>query len=105
MRLHSAIGFVAPADKLNGRDGAIFTERDRKLAAAREERRTRRQLVRDRQAVRGNPNTIGASSPRSSVASASPRKKLGDVEVTGRRGQPQAVPEPRPSRLDIYCVN
>src|SRR5690349_17582206 len=34
VRLHSAIGYVTPADKLAGRDRAIFEERDRKLDAA-----------------------------------------------------------------------
>ena len=38
VRLHSAIGYVTPADKLAGREQAIFAERDRKLAAARERR-------------------------------------------------------------------
>ncbi len=41
-RLHSAIGYVTPADKLAGREIAIFAERDRKLAAARERRAARR---------------------------------------------------------------
>jgi transposase InsO family protein len=36
IRLHSAIGYLAPADKLNGLDRVIFKERDRKLEAARE---------------------------------------------------------------------
>jgi putative transposase len=45
-RLHSAIGFIAPWDKLNGREAAIFAERDKKLAQAREQRRKRRQDVR-----------------------------------------------------------
>ena len=42
VRLHSAIGYVTPADKLAGRDQGIWAERDRKLAAAREARRNRR---------------------------------------------------------------
>lgn len=42
VRLHSAIGYVAPADKLNGRDQDIFKERDRKLEAARELRKQKR---------------------------------------------------------------
>jgi transposase InsO family protein len=46
VRLHSAIGFVAPWDKLNGRETVIFAERDRKLAEARERRRVRRHDVR-----------------------------------------------------------
>jgi putative transposase len=42
VRLHGAIGYVAPADKLAGRDPVIFAERDRKLEAARERRRAAR---------------------------------------------------------------
>lgn len=43
VRLHSAIGYVAPRDKLEGRDKEIFVERDRKLESAREKRRLPRQ--------------------------------------------------------------
>ena len=43
VRLHSAIGYVAPADKLNGKDLEIFKERDRKLEEARELRKQKRQ--------------------------------------------------------------
>lgn len=42
VRLHSAIGYLAPADLLAGRANAIFAARDRKLATARERRRLRR---------------------------------------------------------------
>lgn len=42
VRLHSALGYVTPADKLAGREKAIFAERDRKLEAARERRQARR---------------------------------------------------------------
>jgi putative transposase len=42
VRLHSAIGFVIPYDKLAGRERQIWLERDRKLEAARELRRQRR---------------------------------------------------------------
>jgi hypothetical protein len=45
-RLHSAIGYVAPLDKLDGREGTIFTERDRKLEEARERRAMKREAVR-----------------------------------------------------------
>jgi hypothetical protein len=41
-RLHSAIGYVTPADRLAGRQDAIFVARDQKLAAARERRAARR---------------------------------------------------------------
>ena len=35
VRLHSAIGYVTPTDKLSGRDKQIFDDRDRKLDEAR----------------------------------------------------------------------
>ena len=41
-RLHSAIGYVTPADRLAGRHQAIHAARDQKLAAARERRAVRR---------------------------------------------------------------
>ncbi len=37
-RLHSAIGFISPMDKLNGREAQIFKERKQKLKEARERR-------------------------------------------------------------------
>src|SRR5438445_11620669 len=43
VRLHSAIGYVTPKNKLEGHDQEIFAERDRKLAEARERRQQRRQ--------------------------------------------------------------
>jgi putative transposase len=46
IRLHGAINYVAPADKLAGRDKAILEERDRKLDEARERRRLARQADR-----------------------------------------------------------
>jgi len=42
-RLHSAIGYIAPVDKLNGRENDIFKERDRKLEDARNQRKIKRQ--------------------------------------------------------------
>jgi transposase InsO family protein len=44
-RLHSAIGYVTPKDKLEGREAAIFADRKRKLAEARERRARRHQQV------------------------------------------------------------
>jgi transposase InsO family protein len=43
VRLHSAIGFVTPADMLAGRQVAIHAARDRKLETARAQRQLRRQ--------------------------------------------------------------
>jgi hypothetical protein len=42
IRLNSAIGYITPKDMLAGRQEAIHGERDRKLAAARQQRRIRR---------------------------------------------------------------
>ena len=42
VRLHSAIGYIAPADYLAGRSAEIWAARDVKLEAAREARRLRR---------------------------------------------------------------
>ena len=44
-RLHSAIGYVTPKDKLAGREAAIFADRKRKLAKARERRARQRQQI------------------------------------------------------------
>ena len=41
-RLHSAIGYVTPKDKLNGNDKGVFEAREEKLAAARAERKKKR---------------------------------------------------------------
>lgn len=46
VRLHSAIQYITPADKLAGRAEAILAARDAKLAAAREARKARRQQER-----------------------------------------------------------
>ena len=47
VRLHSALGYVTPIDKLEGRDNFVFKERDSKLERAREERKARRHAARN----------------------------------------------------------
>lgn len=42
VRLHSALGYVTPADRLAGRHTAIFAARDKKLEAARQNRKIKR---------------------------------------------------------------
>jgi transposase InsO family protein len=51
VRLHSAIGYVAPQDRLTGQDQFIFAERKRKLAQARQKRRENRRRARLQTAV------------------------------------------------------
>ncbi len=46
VRLHSALGYVTPLAKLEGREPQIFAERDRKLETARRQRQLRRQEAR-----------------------------------------------------------
>lgn len=46
-RLHSAIDYVSPRDKLEGRDKEILEARDRKLEKARERRKAQRQAERE----------------------------------------------------------
>ena len=43
VRLHSATGYITPADRLAGRHTQIFAARDKKLESAREQRRIKRQ--------------------------------------------------------------
>ena len=67
VRLHSALGYVTPMDKLAGLDAKIFAERDRKLETAREERQRRRNGL--KQSVEGvsdqslaeNPGIVGVA--------------------------------------------
>jgi putative transposase len=44
-RLHSAIGYITPADRLAGRQNEIHAARDKKLEAAREHRKLARQTI------------------------------------------------------------
>ena len=46
VRLNSAIGYIAPVDKLQGRDIQIFKDRDNKLEAARQARKEKRRAAR-----------------------------------------------------------
>jgi putative transposase len=55
VRLHSAIGYVTPKDRLKGRHTEIFEKRDRKLAEARERRKQLRQAEHQR---RQHPPTV-----------------------------------------------
>lgn len=73
-RLHSAIGFVAPADVLAGRAAAIWAHRDQKLEAARERRRALREA--------GAERTSSQDAPQSTIINAvdpipSPQLALG----------------------------
>jgi putative transposase len=58
VRLHSAIGYVTPKDRLEGKHAEIFAERDRKLVEARERRKQMRQAKHEQECqptVTGRP--------------------------------------------------
>jgi putative transposase len=78
VRLHSAIGYVTPQDKLAGRDPEIFAARDRKLAEARQRRQQQRQAVgnRDPAAPASHP-AIDFAALRAVVTMAAVLKLLG----------------------------
>lgn len=61
VRLHSAIGYLTPTDKLAGRAQEIFDARDQKLAQARE----RRKLLRQAGRAQANDSSDTPMSPRS----------------------------------------
>jgi putative transposase len=65
VRLNSAIGYVAPADKLNGKEKQIFKERDRKLESARQARKERRAEVNARKILASTPPVQAAAPPTS----------------------------------------
>jgi putative transposase len=65
VRLHSAIGYVTPQDKLLGRAEEIFEARDCKLAAARE----RRKILRQTQQAQRQANASDIPMSQNAVAS------------------------------------
>jgi putative transposase len=69
-RLHSAIAYVTPVDKLEGRAPTVLKERDRRLEAAREARKQRRAKVRQLRASQAVDTGLGAT--RNSELSISP---------------------------------
>lgn len=95
VRLHSAIGYVAPRDRLDGRHLEIFRTRDRKLAEARERRKLARQVRHEQKChddVTHRP-AIDFAAVRAAVTMSAVLQLLG-VPSTGRRGAQQRGPCP-----------
>jgi len=96
-RLHSAIGYVAPQDKLEGREQAIFAAREEKLARARARRAARR--AKETQPAQGATIPTGdragvqgtAGFPRKEVLGSGPERK----ERGRSRAAPRRAPLPR----------
>jgi putative transposase len=96
VRLHSAIGYVTPKDKLDGRDQQIFDDRDRKLAEARERRKQQRQAQQQR--PQGQPvvtprPAIDFAAVRAAITMAAVLQLLG-FQANSTRGAQQRGPCP-----------
>jgi transposase InsO family protein len=96
VRLHSAIGYVAPKVKLEGRDKEIFDQRDRKLAEARERRKLQRQAQHQHQQcqpVVTPPLAIDFAAVRAAITIAAVLQLL-DWKPISTRGAQQRGPCP-----------
>jgi putative transposase len=96
VRLHSAIGYVTPKDKLEGREKDIFAARDRKLAEARERRKQQRQAQHQR--PQGQPTApprpaIDFAAVRAAITLAAVLQLLG-FKATSAHGAQQRGPCP-----------
>ncbi len=80
IRLHSAIGYLTPKDRLEGRHSDIFAQRDRKLVEARE----RRQQL--RQAEHESPPCLPALTQRPAIDFAAVRAGVAMAAVLGLLG-------------------
>ena len=108
-RLHSGIGYIAPRDKLEGRAQAIFDARDRKLAEARERRKSLRQTAHANGAAAGPRPTIDFAAVRALISLAEVLALL-RYQPTRSRGSQQRGPCPvhgshNPARSQCFSAN
>lgn len=92
VRLHSAIGYVTPKDKLEGREEEIFTARDQKLESAREERRRRRAAQRREESQRREPDAQAIADGLSEAPGGASPQAGDPIEIT------PAEPDSEPNR-------
>jgi transposase InsO family protein len=95
VRLHSAIGYVTPKDRLEGRHEAITQERDRKLDEAREKRRQKRadQADRRERSATADRPALDFTAVRAAISMAMVLQLLG-FEPASKRGAQQRGPCP-----------
>jgi putative transposase len=98
VRLHSAIGYVTPKDRLQGRHEQIGAERDRKLAEARERRKQLRQAEHEQQQQPSQPTVparpaIDFAAVRAAITMASVLGLLG-FQARSAQGAQQRGPCP-----------
>src|SRR5208283_4903644 len=89
VRLHSAIAYVTPNDKLLGNDVAIHAERDRKLTEAREHRKQMRQTRHDQLGARPDASrpALDFAAVRAALTIAQVLALLGFVPRSDHAGQ------------------
>jgi transposase InsO family protein len=87
-RPHSAIGYIAPKDKLHGREAEIFAARDRKLEVARARRAAAR--ARRRAETAQQPNGNGCTEGKTATTTAPSLDSTCGAAVAGLR--PLAYP-------------
>lgn len=100
VRLHSALGYIAPQDKLLGREQDIFDRRDRKLEEARQERARRRRVFRDAMATSRDTGAIvevSRAEDRALVGTNSSADPEAKMERTDRGCQAGRGPSPSPA--------
>lgn len=116
VRLHSAIGYVTPRMRLEGKQQEIWDERDRKLAAARQRRKAQRQTARvaapavqssttgaeDRATLGSDPSAdpgARTDAPGGRKAAWHPRIRFGTNAINPSREAEKALDE----RHDVVC--
>jgi putative transposase len=89
VRLHSAIGYVTPNDRLLGNDAAIHAARDRKLAEARDRRKQLRQTRHEQLQARADASrpAIDFAAVRAALTIAQVLALLGFVPRSDHAGQ------------------
>lgn len=107
VRLHSAVGYVTPNDRLLGNDEAIHAERDRKLAEARERRKELRQTRHEEQQTSAESHpAIDFAAVRAAITIAQVLALLGFVPRSDRGGQQRgACPFHGSNRRTARCFS
>ena len=107
IRLHSAVGYVTPNDRLLGNDEAIHGERDRKLTEARERRKEMRQTRHEEQQGRAESHpAIDFAAVRAAITIAQVLGLLGFVPSSDHRGQQRgACPFHGSNRRTAHCFS
>jgi putative transposase len=106
VRLHSAIGYVTPNDRLLGNDEAIHAARDRKLAEARERRKELRQTRHEQQRRAESHPAIDFAAVRAAITIAQVLALLGFVPQSDHHGQQRgACPFHGSNRRTARCFS